>query len=104
MYFFQSAYLIFSQAECKKIRAADPNKPNLTVMKEAAARWAKLDEVARKPWIAKAATDKERFAKEMSAYNGAKEVDDEEVEGGEEAEEDIDEEEEEEDDEDEDED
>jgi hypothetical protein len=73
-------------------------------MKEAAARWAKLDEVARKPWIAKAATDKERFAKEMSAYNGAKEVDDEEVEGGEEAEEDIDEEEEEEDDEDEDED
>jgi high mobility group protein B1 len=49
-------------------------------MKEAAARWAQLDETARKPWIAKAAKDKERFAKEMSAYNGVKEEEEEEPE------------------------
>ena len=76
-FYFQSAYLFFSQAECKKIRAADPGKPNLTVMKEAAARWAQLDETARKPWVAKAAKDKERFAKETSVYNGAKEEEEE---------------------------
>ena len=95
--FFQSAYLIFSQAECKKIRAADPGKPNLTVMKEAAARWAQLDETARKPWVAKAAKDKERFTKEMSVYNGAKEEESEEAEEEAEEEEESEEEEEDED-------
>ena len=49
-------------------------------MKEAAARWAQLDETARKPWVAKAAKDKERFAKETSVYNGAKEEEEEEAE------------------------
>jgi hypothetical protein len=42
---FQSAYLIFSQAECKKIRAANPEMGVADVMKEAAARWAQLDQV-----------------------------------------------------------
>jgi hypothetical protein len=42
---FQSAYLIFSQAECKKIRAANPEMGVVDVMKEAAARWAQLDQV-----------------------------------------------------------
>ncbi len=45
LFLFQSAYLIFSQSECKKIRAANPEMGVADVMKEAAARWAQLDQV-----------------------------------------------------------
>jgi hypothetical protein len=69
----QSAYLIFSQAECKKIREANPEMSVGDVMKEAAVRWSTLDPNERKPWDAKASTDKNRYDEEMVAYKDSKE-------------------------------
>ena len=69
----QSAYLIFSQAECKKIRVANPGMAVCDVMREAGARWAKLDTEARQPWDAKSAQDKIRYEEEMAVFKDSKE-------------------------------
>jgi len=68
-----SAYLFFSQAEFKKIRAANPNMTVTEVMRSAAAGWAGLGADARKVWESKAVKDRERFDEEMAAYAEAKE-------------------------------
>jgi len=65
-----SAYLIFSQAEGKKVRAANPEMSAPDVMREVGARWAKLNPAGRKPFEEKAALDKERYEEEMTAYRG----------------------------------
>ena len=66
-----SAYILFAQAEGKKVRESTSDMGVQAVMKEVAARWAKLDSEAKQPWEKKAAADKQRYADQLAAYQEA---------------------------------
>lgn len=59
-----SSYNFFSKVEGKKFRDANPGLKTTEYMKELGARWTKLDDAARKPWVAMAEEDKKRFERE----------------------------------------
>ena len=63
-----SAYIIFAMEEGKKARAEDPSLSATDVMKLMGQRWAACKDKAT--YEAMSAKDKERYAKEMSTYQG----------------------------------
>ncbi len=64
----RSAYIIFSMEEGKKIREENPSLAASEVMKLTGQRWAEC--TVKATFEAMAAKDKERYNKEMSAYQG----------------------------------
>lgn len=64
-----SAYMIFVRETRSKISNDNPDMPSLDVMKEVGRQWQSLAEPEKSKFEAKARSDKDRYQKEMRAYD-----------------------------------
>ena len=63
-----TTWILFLNAARPKLREEHPEAKMTDITKLASAQWKAMSPSDRAPWDAKAATDKERYAKEMSTY------------------------------------
>ena len=61
---FKTAYMFF----CESFRAKNPAKKGKDVLRDAGAEWKSLSEAKKKPFVAKAKTDRERYDEAMKEY------------------------------------
>eukprot|EP00904_Undaria_pinnatifida_P004659 jgi/Undpi1/14194/HiC_scaffold_9.g03843.m1 len=85
-----SAFMQFSQKERPKVKEEHPDMKITEISKVLGLRWGKMDEAQKKPYQKKADADKERYKKDMEAYNAKKAAEEEEEEDDDEEEEEED--------------
>ena len=66
-----SASVLFARAEREKIKAENPDWNLGMVGRELSQRWEALDDDAKRPFLERAAADKERYDREKAAYDAA---------------------------------
>lgn len=64
----RSAYLFFSTSKGKELKEQNPTMPQPEIMKKCGELWQALSEEDRKPFVKSSDEDKERFNKEIAAY------------------------------------
>jgi hypothetical protein len=69
---FKNAYMIYSMAHRPRVMEANKDAKQADIMKILAANWKALTEEEKKLWEEKAAADKERYNREMAAYEAKK--------------------------------
>jgi hypothetical protein len=67
----RTAYLLFVKDNRKNTQSDNPNMDFVAVTKEIADRWGALSDAERQPYLDRAAADKERYEREVSAFREA---------------------------------
>ncbi|KAK9893524.1 hypothetical protein P389DRAFT_198779 [Cystobasidium minutum MCA 4210] len=71
-----SAYMIFSNEQRQTVKEENPDATFGEMGKLLGARWKEMDDNAKKPYVAKAEVEKQRYEREKAAYASGGAVDD----------------------------